>query len=307
MADFKPITEVFESRIRGIAHTLRFYANDWGGFSVSSPLQIDLNEGNPPSINAWRPRANSHTAWQARMWIGNIKPTSGADDSLTYGPITVQKAESLGEFSATFDNKGNPSAVDVDFESLLSKDSSREKAKEKSAGSSVSTTISASAGIEGVGSLDASVTAEIHADISEGSSQSQGQGSEQGVAPKYKVPPNTKVTIFETIAKQDTVQTAYGKPQFTHTIKIGNYHHNHGSESEKFRDSIFFESWQQFKDVMEHYEDAPDNWPLVDALRHRPPYAADLKWALADFDTHVSYDIKREGEVHYDYRYEHVE
>lgn len=297
----RPLTEVFKSRIRGAAHLVRFVAPGMDGFDIHEPLYMELDEdGDNPTINAWRDQRDDHNHHQGVIVIGNITPKGVAD--VVYGDEQVINSEVIGSFERTIDNTTGVRPEEVSLSDLFSQSKGHEDTHEQSSGGSVEVSVEATESIEGVAEFTEAVTSEVHTEVTDSETSSSESGREAGGEESTVVPEGYKVKFVKVITREDVAQDVSARGEFGHTIDFVNVCHR-CTKAHQWRNRVNFDSWEQFCDVIRDYENQPDNYPLVQALKDRHPYHADL-WALADLDTEVKYRVKFEGRIKTEFRTE---
>ena len=221
--------------------------------------------------------------------FGNV--TAAGTANTRYGDETILKAEDLGAVSADYRNNGYKE-VEISLRDLFAKTDSKES--EKGGGTSTKLTLEAESGVEGFGSIKASLEQEISAHFSEreGSAITNELEGEQATI----VPVGKAVHVIEIRKRADTELVAYSDALFSFSLKCGSHdpRPNHGWKKGGPPHKAAWSIWQDFVDVIKG--EAPDNIDLATNFKRHPAHHYDLS-VLDPLNGEVRYKIRFEGKI----------
>ena len=287
MSNARPIHEVFNKRARGVGHVLRDRVPRFHGFKGQEKLvpRVYDQDGGSMLIQFYRENDIG-----AVIEFGNV--TAAGTANTRYGPETILKAQDLGAVSEMVDNRTGYKPIEVDFNDLFSKTDTKEDTK--SGGTSTKITLDASESIAGFGSIKESIAEEVHAEFAERegtTTKNERSGGEGTIVPVGK-----RVQIIMTRKRVDSELEVTSNAMFTHQLHVGQHDHrwNHGWKGHRTRDNFFWDTWEQFVDVVKG--EAPSNYELGMSFMKHPASHADL-WVLDALEGEVKYKVKFEGKI----------
>ena len=293
----RPIHEVYRQRAQRVGFVLKNRIGRFHGWNPhGEPMNVfvrDLDGG--AKLIQFQRRSDP----RCYIEFGNV--TAAGTANTRYGPETILEAEDLGAVQQTVDNRTGLKDIEVAFSDVFSKTDTKET--EKSGGTSAKLTVEAESGVEGFGSIKASLETEVHAEFaeSEGTEVTNERGGDEGTI----VPVGHRVLITQTRKRADTELEVYSDAQFTSGLECGSHdpRPNHGWKKGGPPHKAHWDTWQDFEDVIRG--DAADNIDLAQSFQRHPAHHYDLS-VLDPLAGEVKYKARFEGKIIKSYRVQRI-